>query len=501
MRGDYLIAVWFAGALFLFHSPRFATAKIEEQVVAPPWEQGALFTLSPKGMHLASMHAKGSRFVVTLDGVEGEPFDQIFNSAVGVNIQKYPDGSIMWQRATCQGPVAFSPDGTRHAYAARVGQEVVVILDRQEVFRAPFSMAVTAASVLSFTPDSQHLFFYNQTSDTMQSVRPMMDGKPAITLFNGTPYPFFSSDGSRWGLLAGKPRAPDERFLVIDGQDASYVGQRPQFTPDGKHVVCVSGSRPHQALWVDGKPMVAGQFNDKFVISATGDIGAIVTVDNDGKKQRFINGKSVADHAVDVVFTPDGRHWAAHCGTSPAWWVVVDGEKQLEYAAVSDIAFTADSSKCIYVADTGVKRFVVVNGHEDDVNVLLHTKPFVSEAGNGFAYIAGQMMGKLKVYCNGTVGPVSYRLFKLELNPDGKHYAYDGGGDAISTRLIVDGVEQGPGPSPGGSDLVQRGLPAHRCCGEPGHLVRRTDDSIPRPTDGFHAGQSTPRSARKGFRC
>lgn len=44
-----------------------AAPQIEEKVIAPAFEPGTIFTMSPKGMHLASMHAKASRFVVTGD--------------------------------------------------------------------------------------------------------------------------------------------------------------------------------------------------------------------------------------------------------------------------------------------------------------------------------------------------------------------------------------------------------------------------------------------------
>ena len=46
-----------------------AEPKVEEQVVGPAWEQGVVYTLSPRGMHVATAAMKGSRWVVTVDGV------------------------------------------------------------------------------------------------------------------------------------------------------------------------------------------------------------------------------------------------------------------------------------------------------------------------------------------------------------------------------------------------------------------------------------------------
>ena len=42
----------------------------------------------------------------------------------------------MTQQVKWQGPVAFSPDGSRYAYAARDRKDVVVICDGKEIFRA-----------------------------------------------------------------------------------------------------------------------------------------------------------------------------------------------------------------------------------------------------------------------------------------------------------------------------------------------------------------------------
>ena len=70
---------------------------------------------------------------------------------------------------------------------------------------------------MNFTPDGKHLFFYSQTTDTAQSFVLVVDGKPATPAFDMTPYPFFSADGSRWGVLGTKAGGQREPFLVIDG--------------------------------------------------------------------------------------------------------------------------------------------------------------------------------------------------------------------------------------------------------------------------------------------
>ena len=66
-----------------------ADAKVEEQAVGPAWEQGTTYTLSPRGWHVATVSMKGSRWVVTVDGVEGPKVDAVIaDAAVHVAVEK-----------------------------------------------------------------------------------------------------------------------------------------------------------------------------------------------------------------------------------------------------------------------------------------------------------------------------------------------------------------------------------------------------------------------------
>lgn len=442
----------------LFVSPAIGLAaehQVKEQIVGPAWEQGTIYTLSPSGLHLGTMSAKGSRFVVTIDGEEGPAFDQIFNAAGEVTLAYdfnfNPVRTLKWQ-----GPVAFSPDGSRYAYAARTGKEVVVIVDGKEIFRKPYSQVAPPVSVLSFTPDGAHLYFYTQTTDTMQSFQLIMDGRPVTPVFDQMPVPFFSPDGKHWGLLGSQPRNPAERFLIIDGKDAGYVAGRFQYTPDSKHLVSVAGvpGSLDQSLLVDGKPILTSALIDKVVISSRGEIAAIAAAKG-GRKQLHLGGKPVSgtENAWNVVFSPDGKHWAALCAESPSAWVVVDGKKQQDYTSVRDLAFTSDSAKCVYVAETGVKKFVVINGQEDAGNNLIHVGPILSKKGGHVAYSAGEMMGRLHIHYDGQVLPERYNNFNLALSPDGSHFVYYAANDAVSTELIVDGKVKGTAASFGGETI------------------------------------------------
>ena len=100
-----------------------------------------IYTISPSGGHIAYMGAKGTHFAVTVDGVEGPMFDELY----GPNGQGFhlPEKAAVMrsspggEKADAMVPVLFSPDGAHYAYAARLGAEYVVIHDGQETGRGP----------------------------------------------------------------------------------------------------------------------------------------------------------------------------------------------------------------------------------------------------------------------------------------------------------------------------------------------------------------------------
>lgn len=440
-----------AVTLLAFHSSTFAASlTIEEQIVGPAWEQGSIFTLSEKGMRFAATHQVEGGWAVTIDGIKGETFDQIL-MVVPEFETLHIDGLIAEQSVRRQGSVAFSKDGKRHAYAALKGNQVVVILDGKEHFRAPHSLSAPPVSLLQFTPDGKHLFFYNQTADTLRSFRLMMDGKPVTPPFNETPQPHFSADGTRWLLSAAKAKQPAEKILIIDGKDAGYAGERVRFSPDGKHVVCTTGSLGEQKLLLDGKPILTAHMIEKYKIGVANDVATIVqeTMKDQFNPTLFLNGKKVPNSAgvKDIFFSPDGKHWAARflrdMGTVA--WVMVDGKKQQDYKTVTAITFSPDSTKCVYVAGNGSRQFVVTNGEEDEGHGAIVAEPTFAETGNKFAYVAGLSTMQMRVFHDGKVSPEYRWVKKVQLSPDGTRCAFYAMNPEAKLEFIVDGEVKGSG--------------------------------------------------------
>jgi len=118
----WLVAAVSVGAVSLFAAISRAEPKVEEQVVGPAGRGDYKYTISARGLHLASVIMKGSRFAVVVDGVEGPQVDEVY--ATAPRFQDLPDlnGEPTQHAVAGVNVVAFSPDGTRHAYAARQGQ-------------------------------------------------------------------------------------------------------------------------------------------------------------------------------------------------------------------------------------------------------------------------------------------------------------------------------------------------------------------------------------------
>jgi len=94
-----------------------AEVKIEEKVVGPAFGPGVVYTLSPKGMHVATAHGRDGKTLVTVDGADGPLMDRIFDGAAFGSVVKISeDGYYTRTEQKWTGPIAFSPNGERHAY-------------------------------------------------------------------------------------------------------------------------------------------------------------------------------------------------------------------------------------------------------------------------------------------------------------------------------------------------------------------------------------------------
>ena len=107
------------------------TATMTEKTVGPIMTSTDSYTVSRRGAHLATLNMHGSRFVVTVDGIDCPRVNAVFGSVSGYS------GAASQKRA-----VAMSEDGQHYAYVARMGHKMVVFADgtqRQRSQRAALS--------------------------------------------------------------------------------------------------------------------------------------------------------------------------------------------------------------------------------------------------------------------------------------------------------------------------------------------------------------------------
>ena len=413
-----------------------AGTKIEEKILAPLQDR-AKFEVSPHGVHVATTETDGSRAVVYYDGVEGPKFDEIL-PAVG-------------------GNVAFSPDGNRYAYCARSGVQYVLIVDGKELVRGSESQGGRCGgqnSNLSFTSNSKHVYFFAdlhvETPADRTYTRFVFDGKPEIP---GGPIAgvAFSPDGDHYAYIWNDVNQQKPWMLIIDGKPAPYQGGAPQWTSDSKHLYTQKSTPPTGTeLLFDGRP-IAKAFNFTVYIPPVGDM-VVVAVTGGTNFHPFsflvVNGKKVpGSDTVErgaiskVVFSPDGKHYAAIIGDlNNHLCVMVDGKRGQEYTSIDKLTFTTDSSTVVYTAYVNSKVFVIV-GDQEFGQPLGAPQPIISPVGNRVgAFIATD--GTPHLLMDRKIAPLNARGGSdLSFTPDGAHYAYFAV-DGLGGRLVIDGAPQ-----------------------------------------------------------
>jgi hypothetical protein len=205
-------------------------------------------------------------------------------------------------------------------------------------------------------------------------------------------------------------------------------------------------------LLFDGKPLTRA-FGFRVYIPPVGDM-VVVAVTGGTTFHPFsflvVNGKKVPGSETvergmidNVVFSPDGKHYAAICGdTSSHHYVILDGKRGQEYISVDKLAFTPDSSTVVYMSFVNGKNFIVVGDQEFGAPAGSVQPPVIAPAGNrvaGLITMNGHpslLMDRKVTALGGQAGD------DLSFAPDGAHYAYFLIEAGNGHRLVIDGVPQ-----------------------------------------------------------
>jgi hypothetical protein len=274
---------------------------------------------------------------------------------------------------------------------------------------------------------------------------------------------------------------------VVDGRQVNYIGEIEKYS--GRNVLISRASADGaQVLVFNGKPSIKAQGLQPMWVSPDGAQIALVITPRNGVPSFFtVNGKAVPGaqglNVSNVFFSPDGKRWAALCNDKTgSSCMIIDGKKGESYQAIpnssnsadnyqrwiwlhgespassSDVgitapAFTADSSKFVYVATQGGRQFMVVEDEESNgYSGQLSLTPILSRVGHRIGLIAVATNGRQHVIIDGqekeygppgSFGGIPGRCVYLTFTDDATRYAMVAG-----PHLVVDGVPLG-GTNPG----------------------------------------------------
>ncbi len=427
-----------------------ADAKVEEQEVARATEYN-MSVISAQGAHLACVSHKGSRVAVLIDGVAGPKLDQVDMASGAPPTNGY---TSLEPRTRV---IVFSPDGVHCAYCGQQGNEMVVVVDGKELQRLPYKLNMFSGCPLQFSPGGKHIFYAYDDSTSHTTF--VIDGKPCPFTPSALPPTFkgieFSPDELHYAFLTANPDKPDVKVLILDGQVLGAVGEDPQFTPDSKAIITTLRQQGVAAMMINGKLAAKAPGLVKICLAPVGRFIIPIVVEANpatgGTTMYLIaNGKKIEDSVarkIDrVIFSPDGKHYAAHCigPQDTQQWVVIDGNKGDPYKQIdpADMKYSPDSSKMVYVAQNNGVSVVVVNSEESDAFDLMADKPKFSATGSHLVYVTSQNNDpNTSVVFDGKA--VKRRFGGLPvLSPDGARCAFVYGGPNGVGPLVVDGVDQ-----------------------------------------------------------
>jgi hypothetical protein len=475
------IALVFGFAL-MASSLVWADPKVEDEVVAPVI-QDAKYVFSKQGGHLAVVGRKGSRMMVVVDGVAGPKVDDVI-TPVTVYVDPRPVQALstsVQQEDYSPKPVIFSQDGNHFAYVARTGQDWVLYEgpgELKEVLRMPATGMVGATVGVGAMEgstdirlqyageDGKHLYF---AKSSFAGYELWVDGQkqPGYYRSAGTGAectdPMITPDGNHFAYLATMGTRPDDkRALIIDGKDAGWIAENLQYTFDYKHIVGVQNAKDGAHLIVDGKTVATFKGINAVYLTKSGAGQIALSMRHDMPNGNigqvlWVDGKPVpptlGETIKQVIFSPDGKHYAADCGRSGAEWVVIDGKKGQEYQSIdpglaglsTGMQYSPDSSKFVYVANSKGKKFVVTN--EDESDAYDGVNFFFSPQGKHLV-IFGMQNQNYVMTMDDKVIPLPPRaavdLTSFQFGPDESHYAFSaGGGPNAGGMVYLDGKESG----------------------------------------------------------
>jgi len=410
------------------------------------------FNAGPHIKHYLVLVAKGSKLVLYIDGQPGPTFESM----------NWTGGATFNSNGNWVGviPAVFTPDGEHYTYCYKDGTQTVIDLDGKEFARMP-SPQSTLQMPLTFSRNGKYLAWADNNTI-------FINGKPGPQS-RYLPQLMFSPDGSQYAYT-GTVVGSNNQWAVVNGQQVKYFGEINQFSSNN-HLFAVYHDGPSNMsiLVVDGKPILKTFAIRNIWTSPDGkQIAFLIQPDATSPKTVVnVNGKDVPDAAgvfVGAVYwSPDGKRYALDCNASGGGnFMIIDGKKQDTYQsipitlnidyminyqwahALGEIeaaqsapktpAFTADSSKFVYLATANGKNFLMTEDGEYDDYIITYQKLAVAPAGGHYGFVGTNHAQKEALVIDGkpaftTQLPSAtgqHAIQDFTFSPDGSHYAFIG---------------------------------------------------------------------------
>ena len=436
-------------------APPPLNAKVQETLIGA---YGGLMYMSADGEHMGMMTPKGSRQVVSIDGVEGPVFDEIPQFIFSIQTSIY-----------------FSPTGGRHAYVGRRGGDFIVVIDGKEA--GTLFTSQTQQSV-SYTTNQGWKFWFNNDGSRLAYAGIAPAGGGFVMDLDGVKSPVYRAIDFRQTAMNGKrfiyvAQTADQLWhAVVDGKQGPGYGGITflSVTPDGAHYAYVgtksgTGAGPAAAAVIDG---VEGQtyFNVSDLEQAPDGRVAYVATTNRGDGDRrgaeailMVNGV-IAERAASgapfglkfantirpsfrspqrrVAWSPDGKGFAIIKSNSPnpGFTVMANGKAMgPAYQHADELVWSSDGSRFAYLATSPNGTFAVVDGQElpfSNISELQFSpdgKRYAFRAGNSVV-VDGKEQSKAIMLVNGS----------LRFSSNSKHFAYAAQTSTGNSQAFLDGV-------------------------------------------------------------
>ena len=347
------------------------------------------YTFSPDLKKVAYITINGKKQQVTINGKGEKNYDEVLETSL-----------------------TFSPDNNHLAYWAKSDNTWRVIRDGSEGkpydgfrraqrnapirFSRDFSIRISSATTLAFSPDSRHLA-YNAARG--KKYLPVIDEKEGAELDGfGINGPFFGADSREIGYMAWR----GEKAVVVVGEKTygpydSHSARGVLFSP--------AGGRWATIAWIGKKP--------KMLL--------------DGKES------PAYEEVSDLTFSDNGKRFAyVGKGANGKSRVVLEDVKGKEYDEIWCPRFSPAGDQIAYFARTGKKEFIVIDEKEGPSYGSAGAKenwfwaasyPVFGPDGKHVAYVASQGDGKF-VVADGIAGKSYKNVWEPEWSADGKSIAY-----------------------------------------------------------------------------